>query len=109
MIDPELAKIGNAIVDRLEQRGEDVIVLENLQPFAISTHQVDGKAYRKAVIVGRNMINDRGNPKWIAKEKIAKFLKNGYNQVMIVSKNSKTGRQRILNFNSKGLMFDSMK
>ena len=102
--DPVIIKAGNDVIDRLEALGESVLFLDGYSPYAISILQKDEKIYRKAILVQKNMINQRGNPRWQTKKQIQNYLKLGFNQVVLVSIDSNTGRQSIVNYNSKGIM-----
>lgn len=107
--DPTIIKGGNSVVDRLESKGETVLFLDGYSPYAISIDQKDGKIYHKAILVQKNMMNNKGNPKWRAGKQIQNYLDLGFNQVVFVSIDSKTGRQSIVNYNSKGIMFGTIK
>lgn len=102
--DVNLVRTGNQLVARLEEDGERVLFLDNQSPFGISLSIREDKIYTKAVLVSKNMINAHGNPMWRARKQIEECLVLGFDQVVLMSVDTKSGKQTILNFNSKGRM-----
>ncbi|GEM_PF-5741643 len=102
--DPDIHRAINDYIEKLESKGENSMFLDGASPVSDCVQILDDKIYRTAILGFLNCIDRKNNPKWRANEQIIKFLNLGYNEVVLFSKNKKTGQIRRVRLNKKGRM-----